>query len=264
MTIYYFKAKVSIKDTPPNPWIINDREVVVSFTDKTWWAFSEQVIDEGENVQQLYINWLSKLKDYCVVEEALAPIEVKASHTQTTGNITKTISGVSTKLKIFWTVIVALFIFIVVVALRPIPTYTEGYVEGFTTPNQSEKRKIGGSTIQKQPSQILNTGEYAQVYIDINSIVPSYMLKNPLGPQIAAVPRSVASLMEFGYVLSIQDPDKRGLKYAALIVEEKFIPVENGTTVQIVEYVRDDCYRVKIVGGRSNGAEGYLYRQFLR
>ena len=74
----------------------------------------------------------------------------------------------------------------------------------------------------------------------------------------------MGSLMEFGYVLSIQDPDTRGLKYALLAVEEKFIPVDNGTTVQIVYQVNDNCYRVKVVGGNSNGLEGYLYRQFLR
>jgi hypothetical protein len=263
MTIYYFKAKVSIKDTPPNPWIINGREVIVSFTDKTWWAFSEQVIDEGENVQQLYINWLRDLKHCCVVEETFSPIEVKSTYTSTDSNVNKTINIRDTKTKIFWIVIAALFIFILVVALRPTP-YVDGYVEGFTTPSQSEKRNLGSSTIQKQPSQILNIGEYAQVYIDISSIVPSYMLRNPLGQQTAPVARSIASLTELAYVMSIEDPDKRGLKYAALSVEDNFIPVENGTSVQIVEYVKDDCYRVKIVGGRSNGSEGYLYRQFLR
>jgi hypothetical protein len=37
MTLYYFKAKVSVKSTPPIPWIIDGREVLVAFTDKTWW-----------------------------------------------------------------------------------------------------------------------------------------------------------------------------------------------------------------------------------
>ena len=264
MTLYYFIAKVSFTEKPPCPWIIEDREVIVSFRDKTWWVLSEPLIDEGADVQQLYVNWLRQIEHHCVVNEELAPIKVKESQDRNGTKVVKNIGGVGLKFKVFLAISVAAFIFILIVALRPIPTYTEGDKQKSTTPGPALAEDKKTSTEAGQESRSLIVGQYAQVYIDVNSIVPSYMLKNPLGLQKAVIPRSMGSLMEFGYVLSIQDPDTRGLKYALLAVEEKFIPVDNGTTVQIVECVKDDSYRVKVVGGNSNGLEGYLYRQFLR
>lgn len=264
MTLYYFIAKVSITEKPPCPWIIEDREVIVSFRDKTWWVLSEPLIDEGENVQQLYVNWLRQIEHHCVVNEELAPIKVKGSQERTGTKVVKTTGGVGLKFKVFIAISAAALIFILIIALRPIPTYIEGEKQGSTSPDPALAEDKKTSTEAGQETRSLIVGQYAQVYIDVNSIVPSYMLKKPLGLQKAVIPRSMGSLMEFGYVLSIQDPDTRGLKYALLAVEEKFIPVDNGTTVQIVYQVNDNCYRVKVVGGNSNGLEGYLYRQFLR
>ena len=78
MTLYYFKAKVSVKSTPPSPWIIDGREVLVSFTDKTWWAFSEELLNDDEDIQQAYKSWIKQLREYCTVEEELAPKKVRA------------------------------------------------------------------------------------------------------------------------------------------------------------------------------------------
>jgi hypothetical protein len=78
MTIYYFKAKVSINDTPPSPWIIDGREVLVSFTDETWWAFSEELLNDDEDIQQAYKSWIKQLGEYCTLEEELAPKKVRA------------------------------------------------------------------------------------------------------------------------------------------------------------------------------------------
>lgn len=264
MTLYYFKAKVSVKETPPYPWIIDDREVVVSFTDKTWWVFSELLVDDAANIQQQYVSWLKSIELHCEVVEAISPIKVKRSQELDDTKRIKNTGGVGVKFKVFLTMIAALFIFILLVELRPIAQYTDGYIDGLTASDQPKKENKGSSTNTLQTSRILSVGEYAQVYIDVNSIVPSYMLRNPLGIQKVAIPRSMGSLIEFGYVLSIQDPDTRGLKYASLAVEQKFIPVDNGTTVQIVECVKDDSYRVRVVSGIYNGFEGYLYRQFLR
>ena len=264
MTLYYFIAKVSITEKPPCPWIIEDREVIVSFRDKTWWVFSEWIIDEGNNVQQLYKNWLSQIEHHCVVNEALAPIKVKGSQDRTGTKVVKNIGGVGLKFKVFIAISAAALIFILIIALRPIPKFTEGGKQGSTTPDSALADDKKTSTGVGQESRSLIVGQYAQVYMDINSIVPSYMLANPLGLQKAAIPKSVGFLMEFGYVLSIKDPDTRGFEYAILAAQRKFIPVDNGTTVQIVYQVNDNCYRVKVVGGNSNGLEGYLYRQFLR
>jgi hypothetical protein len=77
MTLYYFKAKVSVRNTPPNPWIIDGREVLVSFTDKTWWAFSEQLLNGDEDVQQAYKSWVNQLREHCTVEEELVPKKVR-------------------------------------------------------------------------------------------------------------------------------------------------------------------------------------------
>jgi len=132
MTLYYFIAKVSITEKPPCPWIIEDREVIVSFRDKTWWVLSEPLIDEGEDVQQLYVNWLRQIEHHCVVNEKLAPIKVKTSQVAG-GKANKNIGGVGLKFKVFMAISAAALIFILITALRPIPTYTEGNKQGSTT-----------------------------------------------------------------------------------------------------------------------------------
>jgi hypothetical protein len=263
MTIYYFKAKVSIKDTPPDPWKIEDTEVVVSFTDKTWWAFSEQIIDEGENVQQLYKNWLMHLEHHCVIEETLAPIKVKASQVAA-GKANKNIGGVGLKFKLFIAISAAALIFILIIALRPIPTYTEGNKQGSTTkvPVTTDDKRTSMGTGQE--SRSLLVGQYAQVYMDVDSILPSYMLVNLLRPGIATVPSSAGSFYEFELVFYEDDADIRGRKYVAMILKKKFILVENGTSVQITDRVRENCYKVKIVGGSHTGLVGYLPQEYLR
>lgn len=77
MTLYYFKAKVAVRNTPPNPWIIDGREVLVSFTDKTGWAFSEQLLNGDEDVQQAYKSWVNQLQAHCTVEEEVVPKKVR-------------------------------------------------------------------------------------------------------------------------------------------------------------------------------------------
>ena len=79
MTPYYFKAKVSVKNTPPNPWVIDAREVLVSFTEKTWWAFSEHLVNDDEDIQKAYKSWINQLGDNCTVKEELVPIKVRPS-----------------------------------------------------------------------------------------------------------------------------------------------------------------------------------------
>lgn len=257
MTTYYFKAKVSIKDTPPDPWQIDDREVVVSFTDKTWWAFSELPIDEGENVQQLYKNWLMQIERHCVIVEALSPIKVKGSQDRTGTKVVKSIGGVGLKFKVFIAISAAALVFILITALRPIPTFKKG---GIKSPVPSTTV----STVDNQPSRRFSVGQYAQVYMDVDSILPSYMLVNSLRPGIATVPNSAGSFFEFELIFYEDDADIRGIKYAAMILKKKFILVENGTSVQITGYVRENCYKVKIVGGSSTGLVGYLPQEYLR
>jgi hypothetical protein len=263
MTNYYFKAKVSIKDTPPDPWKIEDTEVVVSFTDKTWWAFSEQTIDEGENVQQLYKNWLMKLEHHCVIEETLPPIKVKASQVAA-GMANKTIGGVGLKFKIFIAISAAALIFILIIALRPIPTYTEGNKQGSTTKVPATTDDKRTSTGSGQESRSLIIGQYAQVYMDVDNILPSYMVLNSLRPGIATVPNSAGSFYEFELIFYDNDADSRGLKYAVMLMKKKFILVENGTSVQITGRVKENCYKVKIVGGSHTGLVGYLPQEYLR
>ena len=263
MTIYYFKAKVSIKDTPPDPWKIEDTEVVVSFTDKTWWAFSEQTTTEGENVQQLYKNWLMKLEHHCVIEETLAPIKVKASQVAA-GMANKNIGGVGLKFKLFIAISAAALIFILIIALRPIPTYTEGNKQGSTTPDAASADDKKTSTGTAQESKSLIVGQYAQVYMDVDSILPSYMVLDSLRPGIATVPNSAGSFYEFELIFYDDDADSRGLKYAVMLMKKKFILVENGTSVQITGRVRENCYKVKIVGGTHTGLAGYLPQEYLR
>lgn len=65
------------RPTPPHPQIIDGREALVSFTDKTWWAFSEQLLNGDEDVQKSYKSWVNQLREHCTVEEELVPKKVR-------------------------------------------------------------------------------------------------------------------------------------------------------------------------------------------